>query len=215
MNAILSCVIVVYQLNIPPIMVVLIQILSLIFFSTSWEGLKDFCCNLATFIVVVCITAGGLAFLFRLRVLLFGEKKIETLYMLLISGGLLFLMFLAGTKVLFRKITLKRKMTDVLLVQGKKQCQVKALIDSGNMLVSPYTGEKIAVISKKTANSLELDKEQHPLLVPFSTIGGGGMMKVYRLEKLILEEHRERKEILVAVNESLDSHREIQMILNI
>ena len=41
------------------------------------------------------------------------------------------------------------------------------------------------------------------------------MMEVYRLEKMILEEQREKQEILVAVNESLDSHREIQMILNI
>ena len=83
------------------------------------------------------------------------------------------------------------------------------------MLVSPYTGERIAVISRKTAKSLELEKEQNQLLVPFSTIGGGGMMEVYRLEKMILEEQREKQEILVAVNESLDSHREIQMILNI
>lgn len=214
-NAIASCVIVVNQFDIPQIVVVVLQILSLLFFSTSWEGIKDFCSNLVTFIAVICVTAGGLTFLLRLRILIFGEKKIDTMYMLIISGVFLVVVFLYGTKILYRKLALKQKTTDVLLVQGKKQCQVKALLDSGNMLVSPYTGERIAVISKKTAKSLELEKEQHPLLVPFSTIGGGGMMEVYRLEKMILEEQREKKEILVAVNESLDSHREIQMILNI
>lgn len=214
-NAIASCMIVVYQIDIPQIVIVVIQILSLLFFSTSWEGITNFCSNLVTFIAVLCVTAGGLTFLLRLRILIFGKKKIDTMYMLIISGVFLVVLFLYGTKILYRKIALNRKTANVLLVQGKKQCQVRALLDSGNMLVSPYTGERIAVISRKTAKSLELEKEQNPLLVPFSTIGGGGMMEVYRLEKMILEEQREKQEILVAVNESLDSHREIQMILNI
>ena len=95
------------------------------------------------------------------------------------------------------------------------QVSVKALYDTGNQLVSPYTGEGVVIISEKLAQKLMLKSMQHPILIPYSSIGGNGLLEAYRLDCIQISDSICKKKVLAAVSGNLSDHQRIQMILNI
>lgn len=92
---------------------------------------------------------------------------------------------------------------------------IRALFDTGNQLVSPYTGERVAIISQKLAGEMMLSERQNPLWIPFHSVGGDGLLPAYRLRRLTLSDGQEREHLLAAVSERLCSDRAVQMILSV
>ncbi len=122
------------------------------------------------------------------------------------------------------KIFLKEKRTQntkcaVVLQEGKTQIKVTALIDTGNTLTDPISGEPVSIIEKELAKKMWKDKEQDKGIryIPFCTIESKGMMPIFRIEKMqvvgkeeILIQHP-----IVGVCEGVISEvEEYQIILN-
>lgn len=101
------------------------------------------------------------------------------------------------------------------VLHGKKQYHIYLLCDTGNQLISPYTGERVTIISDAFAKELGLCDNQNPLLIPYHSIGGSGVLKAYRLDCLIVEDGRKWERLLVAVSSQLNEDDNVQMILNI
>ena len=96
---------------------------------------------------------------------------------------------------------------------GGKTWQIQVLYDTGNQLISPYSGEPVAVISKSLAEKLGLEKAP-PLMIPYTSVGGSGLLHAYRIDGMVLESGHRQNHFLAAVSDKLHGE-EIQMILNI
>lgn len=108
-----------------------------------------------------------------------------------------------------------RNIRTVLVQHRGASVRVRALYDTGNQLVSPYTGESVVIISEELSAQLKLSSGQNPILIPYSSIGGSGLMKAYRMDSIRISKHNCKKKVLAAVSSNLNEHRRIQMILNI
>lgn len=86
-----------------------------------------------------------------------------------------------------------------MIIHKEKKVPVTVLFDSGNLLVSPYSQEHVVVISKELAQNLDFT-DQNPLLIPFSTVGGSGLMEAYRVDFLQLPKGNRRYHFLAAVS---------------
>lgn len=109
----------------------------------------------------------------------------------------------------------RKNIRTVRVIHHGKEAEVEALYDTGNQLVSPYTGEGVVIISKSLSETVGLPCGQNPILIPYHSIGGSGLLKAYRLECIQMQGGICKRELLAAVSEELDYRQRIQMILNI
>ena len=145
----------------------------------------------------------------------FSVSGVFSMVWILLSVVLIFLIFFLLRFSLIRQGQDRRSVRRAKVVHGGREVEILVLYDTGNRLVSPYTGEGVAVISNELAVELGLEQSQRPVLIPFRSIGGGGLLRAYRLEEMRMEDGACRKDFLVAVSENLGERQEIQMILNI
>ena len=99
----------------------------------------------------------------------------------------------------------------VLCHEGREYV-LRVLFDTGNGLVSPYTGEKVAVLSADFASGLSLDRTQNPVYIPYHSIGGSGILPVYRIDSVTFAGRTPIAHLPVAISDELGGEQEIQMI---
>ncbi len=164
------------------------------------------------FVTYICLSAFTAGMVFMLKEI-FAWKSFSLAFLLL-SVFMLFLLF-RFLRVSIAKQDLKRRsIVNATLVHNGKKQEIKALYDTGNHLVSPYTGEPVAVISKDLSDWAGLSKNAAPLLIPYHSIGGDGMLEAYRLDILKFQDGSTRKNFLAAVSDNICTDKEIQIILN-
>lgn len=145
-----------------------------------------------------------------------GRMGVQEYSLWWILSGLLLLsvVFLLIGREWLQQLSFQKNIGEAMVIHRRKRIPIRILYDSGNQLVSPYTGERVAVISKALAEQLEITQEQYPLYVPYRSIGGSGVLPMYRIERLEWQDRESMEGVLVAVSEQLEQ-QEIQMILNI
>ena len=192
-----------------------LQMGGVVYLAYGREGFPVGAGDFLVFLFLVFFTGGliGAAQVFLLRIL---EKETAgSMVWILLSVVLIFLIFFLLRFSLIRQGQDRRSVRRAKVVHGGREVEILVLYDTGNRLVSPYTGEGVAVISNELAVELGLEQSQRPVLIPFRSIGGGGLLRAYRLEEMRMEDGACRKDFLVAVSENLGERQEIQMILNI
>lgn len=95
---------------------------------------------------------------------------------------------------------------------------LKALIDTGNTLSDPVSGEPVSVIDKETARQI-LSKEPAMGMryIPFRSVGGEGMLAIVRVKEMsvhLAEEHQIMNPIIGISGQSIQKENEYQIILN-
>lgn len=134
---------------------------------------------------------------------------------LVLVGALgVFLVFFLGRCEAGRRELQSHVMDGVLTARNGSEYPLRVLFDSGNGLVSPYTGEAVMIIDKELAETMELEKQQNPLWIPFHSIGGDGLLPAYRFPCLVLQNGQKRKNFLAAVSDNISGDGTVQMILN-
>lgn len=161
---------------------------------TRWK--KDCFC-----FFFVAIFLGGMMeaifhFLLNLGLLNGSKLTLTYVYIGLAGIGISFLLLFSHLMQCKREVMQFGRGT---IIHGKQRIEVSVLFDSGNMLISPYSQEHVAVISKGLAEKLDFSG-QNPLLIPFSTVGGAGMMKAYRIDTLLLPQGNHRYQFLGAIS---------------
>ena len=141
-----------------------------------------------------------------------GNQKFS-LFFLLVSVFMLFIIFRFLRASIARQDLKRRSVVNATLVHNGMKKEIKALYDTGNHLVSPYTGEPVAVISKDLSDCIGLPGNHAPLLIPYHSIGGCGLLEAYRLDILQFQDGSSRKGFLAAVSDNICTDKEIQMIL--
>ncbi len=191
------------------------EIILIVKIGFRYEGFRVMCGDVISFLGISLFTSGALIMVKNFTdEHIFGNRQFS-FWLLLLSVVLLFVIFLFTRFFLLRSNFQKKSVMRVRIMHHGKETEVAALYDTGNQLVSPYTGEGVAIISKKLAKTLCVEEVHAPILIPYHSIGGEGMLKAYRIEYLEYEGGGCKKDFLAAVSDSLCTDDKIQIILNI
>lgn len=142
------------------------------------------------------------------------ESKSYSIWWILSGLLLLFVVFLLTVREILHQIQYQKNTGEASVIHHGKRVTVRILYDSGNQLVSPYTGERVAVISQALADKLEIMQGQYPVYIPYHSIGGSGVLPAYRIERMEWQGRESMEDFLVAVSDRM-TQQEIQMILNV
>ena len=153
----------------------------------------------------------------RLRMVLKGDVSLA---FTLIAGYLSYLLLLKTVGFLRRKRESSLKTVVIRVPEPEREIPVRALLDTGNHLTDPLSGEPVCVISEKLAGEISAcfrPEKYHA--VPFRSIGReSGILDAYELPELLIEEEecRIRKEhVIVAIcNTGISEESIYQMILH-
>ncbi|CDE69138.1 sigma-E processing peptidase SpoIIGA [Jutongia sp.] len=104
-------------------------------------------------------------------------------------------------------------MDGVIIMGNGRRYPLRVMLDTGNCLVSPYSGERVMIIGETLAQQLEITKTRPPLLIPFQSIGGDGMLTAYRIPRLSLQDGSEVRNFLAAVSPKLSEDSAVQLIM--
>ena len=169
---------------------------------------------MAIFLSLALFSGGGIMAFLSVGNALFDELPVSAMGMICLSMALMGIAF----AMLRRQWAVQRQNQQtfawVEVVHGGRHCRVKALMDTGNRLVSPYTGEGVWIVSEELAGELALSRDRAPIYIPFQSLGGSGLWEAYRLERAVVEKTRAYENILVAVSPHLGEMDEIQIICN-
>lgn len=127
---------------------------------------------------------------------------------------------------IWRFLTMLRKqeerLCEVVLYIGPETYRMHALLDTGNGLTDPISGDPVSVIDPACAQKM-LEKERTDTgvrYIPYRTVGGEGVMPVFRAEQMEVflpgekGEFRMRRPIIGICEGQISGHEEYQMILN-
>lgn len=198
-----------YVIKLPGVLPAVLELALLVWIAYRPGSLGCFFKELVTFILMSAFTAG---MLFMLKGV-FSRREVSLLF-LLISVFMLYILFRLLRGSILKQELRRTSVVNATLVHNGMVQEIKALYDTGNHLVSPYTGEPVAVISEELSDCLGLRKDSRPVLVPYHSIGGDGLLEAYRLELLQFKDGSTRKNFLAAVSGNICTDKEIQMILN-
>lgn len=190
-------------------------LVKLSFPTKSWREFRGDC---LLFLLASLVTGGALtAELSVAERLLQGMDIRSGVSLKMIVSGLvgIFLAFLLLAHELVKLQQNQKTTEEAVLSHGGKSYPLRVLFDTGNQLVSPYTGERVAILASDLAGELELAGEQNPLYIPYHSIGGSGVLPAYRLELLQMDRHGPLEHFLAAVSDELGQEQDIQMIVNI
>ena len=82
----------------------------------------------------------------------------------------------------------------VVLYEKEKSCQLQALVDTGNCLRDPFSGQPVHIVERKAAVGLLQGKNAEGIrYIPFRTLQGEGILPVIRLEKMCVILSKEEK----------------------
>ena len=106
----------------------------------------------------------------------------------------------AGVLALVGKMGLRgqgRRFVPVMLTYGGRTVKLRALVDTGNSLCDPVTGEPVTVLSPEVGLRLGLAEDvlADPAgkmvpglrLIPARTVGGGGLLAAVRCEGVVID----------------------------
>lgn len=191
-----------------------LQVILMNLMAFSWEGKDVFWKTFITFWILAFFVGGIMSGVHNVIDQMAKKTSTYSFWWILVSVVLLFLVFCILWQNILQRVHEWETVTVASIIHENKQYTVKVLYDTGNQLVSPYTGEGVAIIKKELAQTLRLQETQHPVLIPYHSIGGDGILEAYRIDMVICQK-KKRKKVLVAVSDNFTNNKEIQMILNV
>lgn len=176
--------------------------------------LRTFVKDVLLLLFCTILTAGGLLLL---RGNIENGKSVSVMaafFLMVVSFVILCVLFVVMRNIIKSEAEKCETILKATLIQGDTHIMINVLYDTGNNLSSPYTNEPVNIISEKTAVQTGIRDVQKPLLIPYNSIGGSGMLETFRFEKLIFQNGEVMLNFLGALSKEIDDNDDIQMILN-
>jgi len=120
----------------------------------------------------------------------------------------------------YKKRLEKRRLYAVRIVESGKAFEFKALFDTGNSLVDPYTGKPVSIVEETDdIRSWIRDKPQKYRLIPFRSLGKeNGLLEGTEVDELIIcgkdGPKTKRGAVIALYKGKLSGDGSFQMILN-
>lgn len=212
--AVLSCLF--YVIN--NRLVVIIALLQILLFCRCLYGKSEgkiYIMDSVTMLLLTLFTGGALQAMQNIFYSITDRVILHSFLFIVLGVFFLLLLFCVFRFEIIKQTKLQKSVMRAKVLHHEKTYNIYILCDTGNQLMSPYTGEKVTIISDKFSEEIGLSDDQNPLLIPYHSIGGDGMLKAYRLDCLMVENGKKWDDLLVAVSSQLNTDDSIQMILNI
>lgn len=153
----------------------------------------------------------------RLRTVLKGNVSLA---FTLIAGYLSYLILLKIIRFLRRRKENSLKAVVIRLPELRREIPISALLDTGNHLTEPVSGEPVCIISEKLAGQIDYcfrPEKYHA--IPYMSIGRErGILNAYELPEIVIEDeerHIKKEHVIVAVcNTGIPEESIYQMILH-
>lgn len=121
---------------------------------------------------------------------------VQTEYMVLSASGAVIFLCLFSIKVkklIWENLRKENSICRIKLYHKGKSLETNALIDTGNHLKDPFTGEAVIIIQKSVADKLleedDVTRQNGYRMIPYESIGkSDGILEAFRLERLIIME---------------------------
>ena len=104
-------------------------------------------------------------------------------------------------------------MDGIIGLEDGRRYPLRLLLDTGNCLVSPYSGERVMIMAQSLALKLKIAEQKRPLMIPYHSIGGDGVLPAYRIPLLILQDGSVIRNFLAAVSPQLSEDSAVQLIM--
>ncbi len=192
----------------------ILQMADIVFWAYEREGATVWAADFACFLFLAFFTGGFIGVVRDIACRNMPEGKRLSMWLVFSAVMLLSCLFYLLRRECILLGQERKNIRTVRVAHRGREATIRALYDTGNQLISPYTGESVIIVSKELSDALGLPDGQNPVLIPYHSIGGGGLLEAYRLECIQMKGGC-RNEILAAVSEELNGSRKIQMILNI
>jgi stage II sporulation protein GA (sporulation sigma-E factor processing peptidase) len=117
----------------------------------------------------------------------------------------------------------RRQICEVRVFTGTGEYALNALLDTGNVLKDPVSGEMVSVIGRDTAMHIFQGMTTRKMAelglryIPYRTVGGEGVLPVVRVEKMCVRMGGERwitRPVIGISGQKIEERQEYQMILN-
>ena len=108
----------------------------------------------------------------------------------------------------------------ILIFDENRQCEVLALIDSGNGLVEPISKIPVSVVEEcLILNYMDTLKKENFRMIPFHSIGNKeGILEAYFIERMEIKKENEHviveKPMIAITKDCISTNKEYQMILH-
>lgn len=170
------------------ILIKIIVAVLLVLVATGYSGKRIFIKKVSTLFIISFLINGGII-MFYLAVKPDGIAIInDTVYfnispvLLIILTFVIYLILFCYRK-LFRNQS-KNYETEVLTITHKgKQYIIKCKIDSGCIVKEPFSGSYVIIIEENQLKDIDVD-ESKMRVIPFSSLGGCGIIRGFRAEKI-------------------------------
>lgn len=122
-------------------------------------------------------------------------------------------------RFLIRIQKLQKQICEVTLFVDAREYKTKALVDTGNVLTDPVSGDAVSVIDKTFARQIfpETKLLSGVRYISYRSVSGESIMPVLRIEKMcvhIKETHWISEPLIGICGEQISEHEDYQMILN-
>lgn len=124
-------------------------------------------------------------------------------------------------KFLIRLKRQQKQICDVVLYVGIEKYRVNALMDTGNGLTDPISGEPVCVMDPACAREMLEEAEDKGIrYIPYRTVAGDGVMPVFRAEEMEIflpgekEKFRMQRPVIGICEGQISEQEDYQMILN-
>ena len=149
------------------------------------------------------------------------ESILERKNVSMISWGVLVVFLVILIENVYIKINTKSDFYQVVLTLSEKsQCQVTALVDSGNGLIDPISKIPVSIVEERVIGRYREElKEEKFRLIPFHSVGNdSGILEAYFIEKMEIENEGENKiikhPIIAITKDTISANKNYQMILH-
>ncbi len=166
----------------------LLGVVVFVFFS---HNIKQLIRNSVVFLIVNFIYGGAMFFLiyFLNLGIHFGGGvfyvDIPALVLVLTTAAM-FLMVNFVKRVTDRKMLLSKNIYDLEIFVGTKSINVKALYDTGNLLIEPISGAPVILIEENSLISENIDITTFRF-IPYKTAGGNGYISAFTPDKIKID----------------------------
>lgn len=193
----------------------MLQMGGMVYLAYEKEGIRTWVGDFILFLFLTFFTGGLIGAVQGLLLRILEQGRAYSMVWIFLSVFFLFLLFFVFRFAFIRQEHSRKSIRKARIIHSGREFEIRVLYDTGNQLVSPYTGEGVAIIAKELAEKVGLEQNQRPILIPYHSIGGDGLLKAYRMEEMRLEGKVCKKNFLAAVSENLGEEQGVQMILNI
>lgn len=119
---------------------------------------------------------------------------------LLIVLTIIIYLILLVFKKLFKNTTASNLIYNLKIYYSNKEYNIKCKVDSGCNVKEPFSNDSVIIIDK---NEFEPINSSNVRIIPYNSLGGKGILKGYKAEKVYIDDKLINEEIYIGLSDNI------------